>query len=334
MIYNGFILGALQIKENDGLFTFSRFNKNQENLFSMRGESVVLRSCCTACVKIEFYTKGGEISFDYEISPGINRKYYSIDLLVDKVYKYSLSKDKNEDCDTFKYYIPESEKEQRVTVYFPTTACMKIKNLKLPADALPHRRKEKILVLGDSLYQGYNPNHFQNTCMNILADFYDAEMINQAIGGDCFDKGNLDKIDFEPDFIIVGYGINDWISGCFRNGENAKAYFERLNKIYPETLTFVILPPNIDYLESTRKNDDLLFEVDNDDFTNQSIEDVRNILLEIVTDYKNIIPINAKDFVPQYSECFYSDNVHLTDFGNYIFGNAIAREIQKYYTKS
>lgn len=327
------ILGALRIEEKDGFVTFSRFSEEQEKKLIMRGENVVLRACCTASVKLEFWTKGGEISFDYEILPGIPRQYYSIDLLVDKVYKYNLSKDKNTDTDTFKYVIPESDKEQRVTVYFPTTVCAKIKNLILPEDAKPNRRKTKILVLGDSLCQGYSPNHFQNTCTNILADYFDAEMINQSIGGDCFNKDNLDEIDFEPDFILVGYGINDWASGRFKNGEDAKVYFERLNEIYPESNIFVILPNNNDYLEKTRKNDDLLYKADSGDFGKQTIDDVRKILFEMLKDYKNILPINAKDFVPQYPECFYSDNVHFTDLGNYIYGNSLASEINKHYRK-
>ena len=118
MIAKTIILGALRIEEKDGFITFSRFSKEQEKKLIMRGENVTLRACCTASVKLEFWTKGGEIAFDYEISPGINREFYSIDLLVDMVYKYNLSKDKNVDVGTFKYIIPKTDKEQRVTVYF------------------------------------------------------------------------------------------------------------------------------------------------------------------------------------------------------------------------
>ena len=329
----GITLGALMIVEDDEYLAFSRFTESQMRMLEMRGKEVILRARCTASVKFEFYTRGGQISFDFEISPGINREYYSIDLLIDKTYRYSLSKDKNIDTDTFEYIIPNSVKEQRVTIYFPTTVCMKIKNLKLPKDADPHKRKTRILVLGDSLSQGYNPNHFQNTCMNVFSDFFDADMINQGIGGDCFNKDNIYKIEPDPDFIIVEYGINDWASGRFKNGEDAKVYFERLNEIYPDKVTFAILPSDNDYLEKTRKNDDLLFKTDNCDFGNQRIENVRNVIYEIVKEYKNVIPINAKDFVQQYPEFFYSDNVHFTDLGNYIYGNALASEINKYYIK-
>ena len=323
-------LGSLLIEKYDEFFIFSRFNERQISMLIKRGEDVAKRVCCTASVKFEFYTKGGKLSFDYEISPVINREYYSIDLLIEGVYVYNVSENKNTASGKFEYDIPMSEKEKRITVYFPTTVCTKIKDLELPSDATPHRRKKKILVLGDSMLQGYSPNHYQNTCMNILADYFDAEMINQAIGGDCFNKRNLDGIDYAPDFIIVGYGINDWATGRFKNGEDADEYLNRLTEIYPETQVFLILPPDNNYLEKTRKNDDLLFDTDDGNFKNQTIEDVRKILFENAKKYENIIPINAKNFVPQYAECFYSDNVHLTDLGNYIYGNKIAFEISKY----
>ncbi len=319
-------LGALRVYEEDSFFAFSRFGESHINTLIQRGENVFLRAICTANIKLEFYTKGGEISFDYVISKGINREYYSIDLLLDGVYKYSVSKDKNEDFSSFKYSVPVTEKEQRVTIYFPTTACLKLKNLIVPDDCKPHKRKTKILTLGDSLFQGYNPNHFQNTAMNIVADYFDSNMINQAIGGDCFYKGNLEKVDFEPDFILVGYGLNDWASGNFKNGEDCSEYLDTLSELYPETRIFLILPPRIDYLEKTGKNDDLLF--DSKAETVLTMDDVRQIISENAKKHKNITIINAKDFIPQYPEYFYSDNVHLTDLGNCTYGNELSKEIE------
>ena len=94
-------LGVLHIEEKDGVITFSRFGEEQRKKLIKRGEIVAAKVCCTASVKLEFYTKGGKISFDYEITPGTKREHYSIDLLVDKVYQYCVSKDKNEDSNIF-----------------------------------------------------------------------------------------------------------------------------------------------------------------------------------------------------------------------------------------
>lgn len=109
----------------------------------------------------------------------------------------------------------------------------------IPDDFLPHKRIRNVLLIGDSYCQGYHPNHFQNTCMNIVSDVLDVNMVNQAIGGDCFDRDNIEKINIGVDFIMVSYGINDWICGRFKNGEDASEYIEHLVKLYPEKKDFI-----------------------------------------------------------------------------------------------
>ncbi len=321
------ILGALRTEEKDGYISFFRFTKSQINLLTERGYSS--RALCTASIKLEFCTRGGEVAFDYKISPGTRRAYYSVDVLVDGVYKYNVSDTTDEICGKFSFCIPESLKYQRVTVYFPTTAVMSIANLVLPDDHIPHSRKTKILMLGDSMLQGYYPNHFQNTYANILSDSFEADSLNQAIGGDCFYENNLEKTEFEPDMIIVSYGINDWVSGKFKNGEEAERYFKRLSDLWYNVPVFVIIPPTISSLEKTRKNDDMILRADKK--SNQTLQEVRNIISHIISKYDNMIPINAKEFIPQYSECFYPDNVHLTDLGNVVFANKLIKEIKKYF---
>ena len=322
-------LGSLRMEEDEkGYITFSRLTKKQENLYIERGFSP--RHIASASVKLEFYTTGGEICFDYRICPGTKRAYYSIDLLVNGVFCYHIAKDTSNDFGSFKYVIPWKEHEQRVTIYFPSIASMRIKNIILPDDHIPHRRKRKILALGDSTMQGYYPNHFQNTYANIVADKWNAELLNQAIGGSVFCKNFLDKIAFEPDFIMVCFGINDWVSGQFRTGEDARAYFTQLTQLYPQKPVFVIIP--FEPYALARENPDLVnFDGEiADEFASQTLQDVREILLEIVRDYKKIIPINAKDFVPRYFECFYGDKIHFSDLGNVIAGNKIFDEIKRY----
>lgn len=319
-------LGALDICQKDGFYEFHRFTPSQEESYAQRG--YLSRALSAACVKLEFYTQGGDISFAYTIAPGNGRAYYAIDILVDGVFCHHVSADTNETTGVFHYTVPRKNVEQRVTVYFPTTAVIRIEDLVLPADTAPHRRTKKILVLGDSLYQGYNPNHFQNTCMNYLSDTFHAQMLNQSVGGECFRADNLQPLSFDPDCILVSYGINDWCRGYLGNGEEAVKYFARLTKLYPQKPIFSILPPDIKYLEQTRKNDDIIYQTNKEKNGAETFEDVRQILLRITAPYANIIPINAKNFIPQYPECFYSDHVHLTDLGNILIGSALTEALR------
>ena len=323
-------LGVLDITLKDGYFAFSRFNNAQMSDFNKRGETFLKRANSTSSVKLEFYTRGGNISFDYMIIPGTNREYYSIDILSDGIYLYNVSADNSSDISSFDFNIPFSDTEQRITVYFPTTAGMRIKNLSLPEDYSPHKRKNKILVLGDSKYQGYYPNHFQNTCMNIVSDYFNAQMINQSIGGECFNPDNIYELDFHPDIIIVGYGVNDLYSGRLKNGENADAFFEKLQKIYNNIPAVFFLPNDNKFLEGKGKNEDIIYDQENNK-TPKTINDLRIFLEKISSKYKNVITVNAKNFVPQYRECFYGDNVHFTDLGNILCGREMSAAIAEIY---
>lgn len=323
-------LGALRVYEKDGYVCFSRFTEKQEKDLWDYGCGTKIYG--TSNIRLEFWTKGGELSFDYEITPGTVREYYSIDLKVDGVYRYGINKDTNEDKATFTYSVPSFDQMQRVTVYFPATACLKLKNLSLPADFKPHNRTLKILTLGDSLVQGYHPNHFSNTFMNIVADELYANMVNQAVGGDCFRRENVYIADgFDPDFITVAYGINDWASYRLGNGEEAHAYLEALTSLYPDKRIFLTLPCDNKYIEENIKNEDIIKQDTGENKNRVStLKEVRQILAKVAADFPNVTCINAKDFVPCYEDCYFADKVHFTDLGNVFYAIGYTKEIKKY----
>ena len=323
-------LGALQVYEKDGYVCFSRFTEKQEKDLLDYGCGTKIFGCSN--IRLEFWTKGGIVSFDYEITPGTVREYYSVDLKVNGVYRYGIAKNTNKDEDTFTFNVPMSEEIQRVTVYFPATACLKLKNLSLPDDFKPHRRTLNILSLGDSLVQGYHPNHFSNTFMNIVADELDAHVVNQAVGGDCFRRENVYIAEgFEPDFITVAYGINDWASYRLGKGEEARAYLEALNKLYPNKKIFITLPADNKYIEGSIQNDDIIKKTEGEKPQRVStLEEVRQIIADVAKDFPNVICINAKDFVPGYEDCYFADKVHFTDLGNVLYGAGYVKQIREY----
>ena len=323
-------LGALRVYEKDGYVCFSRFSEKQEQDLWDYGCGTKIFG--TSNIRLEFWTKGGEISFDYEITPGTVREYYSVDLKVDGVYRYGVCKNTNKDKDTFAFAVPLSEELKRVTVYFPATACLKLKNLSLPKDFKPHNRTLKILTLGDSLVQGYHPNHFCNTYMNIVADELYANIINQAVGGDCFRRENVYIADgFEPDFITVAYGINDWASYRLGNGEEAHAYLEALTTLYPDKRIFFTLPLDNKYIEENIKNEDIIKQdIAENKKRVSTLEEVRQILANVAKDFPTVTCINAKDFVPCWEDCYFADKVHFTDLGNVFYAIGYTKEIKKY----
>ena len=320
------LLGTLKTEEKDGYISALRFSDTQSEFYRNLNPELMGRVNSTASVKLEFYTKGGEISFDYKIIPGIRREYYSIDLLEDGYYRYNKSEEKNDTENVFEYTVPYSEEFKKITIYFPATVVTMIKNVNLPSDYLPHKREKKVLALGDSGFQGYNPMHFQNTYINMLSDYFDVNLINQSVGGQIFRKEIIEKTVSDPEFICVNYGVNDWASGRLYNGKLAREFFLRLKEVYPDKKIFYILPPDLNFLEKKRENDDIV-DSDKKNSDTISIAELRKILYDVTKDIENIIHINAEKFIPQYVECFYSDNVHLTDLGNVLFGNELIKAI-------
>lgn len=322
------LLGALRVYEDGEYIAFSRFTESQIKRYTER--NFTPRQFSTAGMKLEFYTYGGRVSFDYEIIPGTLREYYSIDLVKDGVFNFNISEEAMCTEGHFSCDIEKAEKEQRITVYFPTTAGIKIKNLRLPSDFKPHRRKMKILFLGDSKVQGYYPNHFQYAYTNVLSDYFDADSVNQAVGGEIFRKDNIEKIDYDCDVIIVSYGVNDWSRGIFGNGEEADAYLSKLASVYPDKKIILLLPSDHMYLEKKINNPDLVVpDGEKRKESAQTIDDVRCILFKISEKYTNVVSVNTNGLVPQIPEVYYKDNVHYNDFGNYIFGSRLSEKLNE-----
>ena len=72
------VLGFISLEEADGYISIKRFSKKQRKFYDELSEGVLMsRVDSTASVKMEFYTCGGEVSFDYKILPGTKREYYS-----------------------------------------------------------------------------------------------------------------------------------------------------------------------------------------------------------------------------------------------------------------
>ena len=234
----GITTGAVRIWEEDGWFRFSRFTRYQEELLQQRGFAP--REQAGAGMRLEFLTRGGRLAFDYEVHPGSGRDYWGIEIAHDGLGMVHLQ-GKVPHSGHVCHQIPPLEREIRVTVYFPNLAALRIRNLQLPEDAAPYTRQKKYLALGDSITQGYDAAHPNQTYVNLLADAWDAQVLNQAIGGDVFCPENLDPaLDFSPDIITVAYGTNDWTLQVLQSGA-AKAYLDKLTGLYPGVPVFVLI---------------------------------------------------------------------------------------------
>ncbi len=298
-----YMSGYLRYEENDGYLSFSRFTKKQEDFLK---EIWTPKEKASSSMFLEFVSDCTEISFDYKILPGSSQKFYGIDLLVNGMNTACKFEQTDTTEGTFCAKIEETGKK-KITVYFPNLAKMEIKNLTIDGSAEKVERKVKYLALGDSITQGYCTKHPSLTYVNIITEKFNTVTVNQAIGGDIFRKENLDEnMDFQPDFITVAYGTNDWRRGMDLY-TTASDYFKKLKEIYANVPIFALLPIYRNTAEYPVVN-------------NLALDDARD-LIKKAAEENGITVINAKNFIPHHEDFFCDKVLHPSETGFIYYGH-------------
>ena len=243
-----FLKGVLSVRREEDWLCLFRFTEKQSNYyFEKTPDTLYPKTRATAGMKLECVTDAEEISFDFRVFAASSRTFYSIDLYIDgifcdEMYVMNFLRKKSG-----RAVFPLPEGTHRLTVYFPNLMRMDIANvlLKGASFADPVASKTKILCLGDSITQGYDAYHSSLSYVNRLSQALDAEILDQAIGGEVFDANILDAdLPFDPDLITVAYGTNDWAVRASREEflDNAERFFQKIREIYPDKKIVYISP--------------------------------------------------------------------------------------------
>jgi len=240
--------GALSLHREEEWLRLSRFTEKQSNYyFEKTPDTLYPKTRATAGMKLDLVTDADEISFDFRVFPASSRAFYSIDLYIDGIFRDELyvMNHMRKKSGTVSFSLPEGS--HRLTLYFPNLMRMDIANvlLKGASFAKPVPSKMKLLCLGDSITQGYDAYHASLSYVNRLSEILDAEILNQAIGGEVFDADILDaELPFEPDLITVAYGTNDWAIRTSKEEflDEAERFFRKIREIYPDKNIVYISP--------------------------------------------------------------------------------------------
>ncbi len=306
-----YMSGYLRAWEVDGYLSLSRFTLKQETLLE---STWAPKEKASSSMFLEFISDCSEISFDYRILPGSSQKFYGIDLLVDGMNTACKFEQTDRTEGTFTAKIEEKGKK-KITVYFPCLARLEIKNLVIDGTIEKVQRKVKYLALGDSITQGYCTKHPSLTYVNILTEKFNAQTINQAIGGEKFNAENLDEdMDFKPDFITVAYGTNDWWRSEDLYNDSFK-YFKRLKEIYAHLPIFAMLPIYRDTSAEPIIN-------------GITLEDARN-LIKKAAEENGIEVINAKNFIHHHEDYFCDKVLHPSEIGFIFYAHNLYDELKK-----
>lgn len=231
--------GALDVWVEDGIFRFSRFTSKQvEGLYNL--EAVFKeRAEYTSGVRLDFYTNSKIFAFTAKTSS-------QYEIYIDNVLTHVYFKEDFEDKVDVK--IELDGKEHRITLYLPSHTMGTLQSVEIEdgASLVPHKFDCKILFIGDSITQGWVSKWDSLSYTNNVSRFFNAQSINQGIGGSYFHETIFDEdIQYEPDIILVAYGTNDWGHGhkSIESGrEHCKKHLDMLVSRYGNKKIFGITP--------------------------------------------------------------------------------------------
>ena len=299
-----FIKGALTIRDEGAYICPLTYEEGQIEEFRTADKGWVWRSQFSAGTRIELMTDATELRFDYNATD-FSSSDCTFDLYVDGVLK-CVHKVKKFNFDRAVYTMREGWK--LVQVYLPTDCHIGIKNFNINGGYKSVKDKgQKVLIIGDSITQGYGTFMSGATYVNVLQRKTGYNIVAQGIGGLPFKECVVYKGEYEPDKIVVSLGTNYYEAGLKYDYEKeVKLFFKKLNELWGDKEIIYISP-------LWRDND-----VNMERFL-WCIETATSEALK----YDNITVIDGFDLVPNVEECF-CDKIHPNAYGCELLANNLA----------
>lgn len=322
--------GAARCEEKNGAVKLYRFTKEQEDIYKDYDAVLYRKTFSTAGIKLVFRTDSESLFVKVNTSLGASQKFFSFDVfvdgnLVDSLNNFSeveLPKNySNYDLPlgeySKKFSLQKGEKELKI--YFPWSVNVDVLEISLDdgASIIPVKADKKMISFGDSITHGYHSLRSYSRYAGRLSEALGAEEFCKAIGAErFFPELAAAKDGFEPDYITVAYGTNDWCVFEREVGEEkCRAFFKELVNNYPNTKIFAITPIWRKDWEKTKKFG--LFS------------DMENLIKETVKDYPNVYLINGFDLVPHSEDYFGDLSLHPNDAGFDHYYNNLYEKIKE-----
>ena len=299
--------GAARVEEKDGAICFYRYTKEQDERYKIRNPELQRRSLCTAGVKLCFETDSENLFLKIKTEKVLSRSFFSVDVFANGELVGYLDNLGNAPIDDRYIALQLSQGEfskkfdlgkgkKRVCVHLPWSVICSLAEMRLDDGALMEadKKDKRLIAFGDSITQGFDALRPSERYISRLAEALGADEYNKAIGGDIFfpDLAAL-RDDFDPEYVIVAYGTNDWSTleeAEFR--ENCRSFYTRMSRNYPNAKIFALTPIwRADYQEKKECG---------------SFEGIADCIRESVSLLPNVNVIEGFHLVP-HDERFFSD---------------------------
>lgn len=301
----GLFKGIVSVREENGFIMPLRLTEKQ--LERYKG----IPRCCypyaTAGIKLDFITDADEIGFIYHT---VNfwdwweKGQPSFDIYENGRFAAFVPLVRAEQAPEAVHYTCKTPGPRRITIYFPHNAEVKIGAPSFGRATPAPVSDRKFLILGDSISQGLMGNSASFCYTAELERFFDAELLNMSVGGDCFDQTALDpELPYRPTDVIVALGSNDvfFLKDLELITANMKEYLGAVKELYGYANITVITPP---YLTNCD--------------TDGAEQYAMNLIFskEILAEGKRLglRTVYGDDLVPHHTR-FFSDTAHPNDLG-------------------
>lgn len=233
--------------DEDGFMLPRRFSESQKAKYDKLPHRAY--AYANAGMLMDFYTDADEISFEYVVYNSWTTMFKdstpTFDIFENDILTKSTELSYSDaGCVHNMRYTCEKSGEKKITVVFPANAVVAVRNIKIGNFRPTEEKKRKFLILGDSISSGLQNNTASNNYALSLRRFFDADFLNQSVGGDCFNADILEKTDFEPTDVIVALGTNEMVftQKLEKSEKNIKSYFARLSELFGDKKIYAVTP--------------------------------------------------------------------------------------------
>ena len=300
--------GAYSFRETeDGYLQAFQYTEAQMAYFRSAFDFWYDRCMASTAKTLELITDARAIAFDYRfIWQGSQDSFEAaVDgQIVDIRYVRELPQEGR-----LSFALPAGRK--RVTVYLPADATVLIRACSIDGAWEPVPKGPRVLWLGDSITQGYGPLRSGQTYVSVANRLLNWDIINQGIGGYVYDKGSLMPMEgYSPEKLVVALGTNQF--GC-ETMQAVEEYYETLLGLYGAEIPILCITP--------------LWRGDVQD----GLPTLRRFcakLMEIVSRYPNIVPVDGFSLVPHLPE-YFLDKLHPNALGAEVYGRNLVEAIRR-----
>ena len=223
--------------DKDGVLHLYRCRKEQMEAYKRLSNTLGEWSGRTNGVRLDFVS---------------DSSFFSFKVVVGKKYELFINGKKTDHIElsageVFFKELDAKNGENRITLIYPSHETGSICDVALSKGASYRRYKhtygKKILIIGDSITQGWDTVSDSNSYAYQISLRYDADTVIFGVGGAYFHESILPSEDvYHPDVVIVAFGANDFGRGIDALKKNMPEFLDKLVAIYNNSQIIGLTP--------------------------------------------------------------------------------------------